>query len=234
LTPENPKEKVYFDPWVAFAREQGVEIQWGVGMSGKSFADVVGECDACITTSVGEGFGMSFLEPYAMGRPVLGRDLPEITAGFKQDGVILDQLYDRLPVSVGEVDGGFWERAVVAVNRWRKDMGVEGHVDGDELRNAWEKNGEIDFGRLDEAAQRNVIAALPLGGLAAEALCGPAPGQVAPNRETVLRVFDADSTLKRVRDVYEKIGVSNGCAYADAERVRDAFTDLKTLSMLRL
>ena len=35
-----------------------------------------------VTTSVAEGFGLAFLEPWLFGKGLLGRNLPEITVDF--------------------------------------------------------------------------------------------------------------------------------------------------------
>jgi len=39
---------------------------------------------------------MAFLEPWLVGAPVCGRNLPEITASLAEEGVVLPWSYDRL------------------------------------------------------------------------------------------------------------------------------------------
>ncbi len=53
---------------------------------------------ALVTTSVAEGFGLAFLEPWLANRPLFGRKLPEVTEGNKKAGVNLASLYTRLDV----------------------------------------------------------------------------------------------------------------------------------------
>ncbi|MDF3130500.1 glycosyltransferase family 4 protein [Kiritimatiellaeota bacterium B1221] len=234
LVPENPKEKLLFDRWVDFAHAVGISVGWGVGMSGASFQEVVSESDVCMTTSVGEGFGMSFLEPYAVQRPVVGRDLPEITAGFKADGVELDHLYAHLPVSVEDLDDTFWERALVAVNRWRQHMGLHQQCGEAQLQSAWVQAGKLDFGRLDEIAQMKIIQRLSRGKLSADDFLSVSSAAVERNAQTVSRVYNEEASLERLQVLYGKIQDVSPCEFADAARVRDAFTDLKTLSLLRI
>ncbi len=234
LVPENPKEKVIFDRWVAFAQSEGIPVQWGLGMSGKSFEEVVSECDVCITTSVGEGFGMSYLEPYAMQRPVVGRDLPAITAGFKKDGVRLDHLYSTLPVCAEDVDEEFWPRALDAVNCWRQNMGLSQNSSEENLKAAWVEDGKVDFGRLDETAQRQILSRISPGEMSVSSFLHSSAADVEENSATVSRVYNESASLSRLQDLYGKIQDVSVCEYADADRVRDAFTDLKNLSLLRI
>ena len=51
-----------------------------------------------VTTSIAEGFGLTFLEAIVFGRPLLGRDLPEITTDFRSQGINLQSLYSGLLV----------------------------------------------------------------------------------------------------------------------------------------
>ena len=55
---------------------------------------------AIVSTSVAEGFGLGFLEPWVFGKSLCGRNLPEITGDFSQHGVRLDNLYDRLELNL--------------------------------------------------------------------------------------------------------------------------------------
>ena len=121
------------------------------------FNQVVSSADACITTSVGEGFGMSFLEPYLMNRPLFGRDLPDITAGFNSDGIRLEGLYNTLPVPLDSLDPDFWPRAHHTVNRYRATLGIPSPLDLPALQTAWVTAGQIDFGRLDETVRTRLL-----------------------------------------------------------------------------
>lgn len=234
LIPENPVEKIHFDRWVAFCESENIPIKWGVGLSGKSFETVLGESDACISTSVGEGFGMSFLEPYALGRSVLGRDLPLITHGFKQDGVQLDHLYATLPVSTADLDDQFWPRALHAVNQWRQRMGLAADLSLKTLQHTWIREKQIDFGRLDETAQRHILKSTTMSYLRPENLLRTSGPEIPENRRVIADHYSPGASLKRLKDLYARLSNGNQCAYADAHKVRDAFTDLSALSLLRI
>ena len=58
--------------------------------------------DRIVTTSRREGFGMSFLESWLFGKPVVGRNIGYVTQDFKEEGLVLENLYDKLPVETPE------------------------------------------------------------------------------------------------------------------------------------
>ncbi|MBS3119317.1 hypothetical protein J4475_00680 [Candidatus Woesearchaeota archaeon] len=77
--------------FVAFDRvmENGQIKKYGIG-------DAYNMADKVITTSMLEGFGMAFIEPWYHGKAVFGRDLPLVTSDFKRRGVNLEHLYSTL------------------------------------------------------------------------------------------------------------------------------------------
>lgn len=230
LLPENPAEKVIFDQWQAFAEKQKIPVTWGIGASERSFREVVEWGDSCITTSVGEGFGMSFLEPYMMSRSVVGRDLLEITAGFKADSVDLSQLYERLPVPVDAVDADFWRRAVLQAGTWSEAMGVTAPPQENDLRSAWVQDNQIDFGRLDEPAQQEVLQRSFFDGR-------EFPFQSATlqesNRTAIEEAYSPRCMLRRLQNLYTDLEPSKGLDYAEGNAVRDSFLSPEALYLLR-
>ncbi len=57
--------------------------------------DLYSISDLVISTSVNEGFGFAFVEPWLVGIPVIGRKLPTITEDFEDNGINLSHLYDN-------------------------------------------------------------------------------------------------------------------------------------------
>jgi len=97
--PLNPIERPSYDFWKGLAADLSLPFLFEVGKAkGLTYQDNVAAADAVFTTSVAEGFGMVFLEPWLAGRPLIGRNLPEITADYVKVGVNLDTLYTRLGV----------------------------------------------------------------------------------------------------------------------------------------
>ncbi len=160
LVPENPAEQPIHQAWCQFSREHDLAVRFGVGnAAGTSFPALVASATAVLTTSVAEGFGLAFLEPWLMGRPLVGRDLPEITADFRASGVALDHLYQHLPIPLDWLgDGGLRTRMEQTWQRTLAAYGREPATDGAaEAWTQWAADGRIDFARLDETAQRQAI-----------------------------------------------------------------------------
>jgi hypothetical protein len=86
-----------FNDLVALERERDPQDptkieRYGVG-------DMVRVADLVITTSVLEGFGFAYLEPWILDRPVIGRSIPFITPDFQSQGMKLGHLYTVLFVA---------------------------------------------------------------------------------------------------------------------------------------
>jgi glycosyltransferase involved in cell wall biosynthesis len=85
-----------FNDLVALERETDPQDpakieRYGVG-------DIYGVADIVITTSVLEGFGFAYLEPWILKKPVIGRSIPSITPDFQTKGMKLGHLYTALVV----------------------------------------------------------------------------------------------------------------------------------------
>lgn len=93
--PKNPAELPAYNRWKQWCNQQGIAMKFEAGEK-IHHEELIGISDFCITTSMQEGFGMAFLEPWLAGRPVIGRNLPCVTADMKTAGIGLPGLYDRL------------------------------------------------------------------------------------------------------------------------------------------
>jgi hypothetical protein len=63
-----------------------------------SVGDLYRAADLVITTSVLEGFGFAYIEPWLLDRAVIGRSIPYITPDFQAAGMKLGHLYNALIV----------------------------------------------------------------------------------------------------------------------------------------
>lgn len=159
LAPANPAELPIYDEWKQTARELELPCRFEVGGPGAlTFMENLAAADAVLTTSLAEGFGMVMLESWLAGRPLVGRDLPEITPDFTAHGVRLGWLRPRLLVPLEwigrDVFRGAWtaayRRALAAYGR-PVPSGLNAALD------AKTAGGKIDFGDLDELQQRRVL-----------------------------------------------------------------------------
>ncbi|MEO1496027.1 MAG: HAD family hydrolase [Planctomycetota bacterium] len=102
LRPKNPVEAASFDRWRDLAERLELPCRFDTGGPVSDggyeigFQDALAAADAILTTSVAEGFGMVFLEAWLAGKPLIGRDLPEITREFKAAGMTFSGLWTEL------------------------------------------------------------------------------------------------------------------------------------------
>ncbi len=109
--PRNPAELPVHDTWQKFANCQRLPIGFDVVdrfapavSADSSFASWVDHATHFVTTSVSEGFGLPFLEAAALGKPLIGRNLPHLTAEHARHGIRTGHLYDRLLVPADWID----------------------------------------------------------------------------------------------------------------------------------
>ncbi len=77
-------------------------VGFGHDLVGRSISldDLVLGSDALVTTSLLEGFGYAFLEGPTRGKPLVGRNIPEVTGDFVEAGFPVQSLYEHLWVPV--------------------------------------------------------------------------------------------------------------------------------------
>ena len=224
MAPRNPAARPGYERWVRLARELDLAVDFEVGAdTTMPFPELLKRACGTVTTSVAEGFGLAFLEPWLAERPVWGRNLPEITAEFAAAGVDLGRLYERLEIPVDWIGR---RRLADLVERslppFRAAYGAscDGSHVGRALK-AWLRAGHVDFGRLDESLQEHVLRRVATSVAARRRLADYAPGQVpigpervAGNRDAVRQAFG----LRRYRD--RLLAVYRALAAAEPEELR--------------
>ncbi len=105
LAPINPVERAGYDRWKNLAGELGLNWHFEMGEAdGLPFPEVLSAADLLLTTSVAEGFGMTYLESCLAGKPLAGRDLPEITADFSRAGLQFPWLKSEFRIPLDWLD----------------------------------------------------------------------------------------------------------------------------------
>jgi hypothetical protein len=113
LCPATPVERRSYERWKQIAKNVAPGAVFDAGQDPSvSFSENLAAADYIVSTSVAEGFGMAFLEPWLVHRGVIARRLPTVTDDFQQCGVRLSHLYDAARVP-GDQD---WIRAAEAEN----------------------------------------------------------------------------------------------------------------------
>ncbi|WP_206678546.1 barstar family protein [Alienimonas chondri] len=249
LIPRNPAELAYHDRWKAFAEELDLPVLFGVGEEdGLSFHQNLAAADAILTTSVAEGFGMVFLEAWLAGRPLMGRDLPHVTADFKAEGLELPGLYEALTVpldwAIAEDGTGFEERFRAGCERLLKDYRRPWNESAfAEALAAKTDGGRIDFADLDEELQFAVIRRIADDPAARGEVRSietdpgrPTDGIVQANAAVVRDRYSLAGSGERLRAVYDAVLASPVGPVTGPPHPRaalDAFLDLKTFRLIR-
>ncbi len=99
LCPTTSVEKRSYERWRRVAKDLSPRAIFDAAHHPEvSFIDNLAASDFAVSTSVAEGFGMAFLEPWLANRGVIARRLPSVTDDFASAGVRLPSLYSQIPV----------------------------------------------------------------------------------------------------------------------------------------
>jgi hypothetical protein len=157
--PASERDAARYGRWKTLAAGLNLPLEFEPGLSNR-LEDLLGSSVCALTTSVKEGFGFSFLEPWTAGLGLAGRRINYVCADFEQAGVCFDALYDSLELdrSLGGYD---IERKMAETMRgiyaaFGTDMPDRITRELEALAN----RKTLDFGRLDEEAQERVICKL--------------------------------------------------------------------------
>lgn len=96
--PKNPQEIPEYEKWENFCSEYNLPVIFEAGEK-VNFEDLLIASDFCITTSLREGFGMAYLEPWIYETPVIGRNLKHLTKDFIEKKVEFRGLYDTIMIN---------------------------------------------------------------------------------------------------------------------------------------
>lgn len=244
--PENPAEQPRYRRWKQVAAGLGLPVQFEmVGPNSYGFIDLLRMADVAMTTSVAEGFGMAFLEPWTLDTPVCGRNLHEITDQFVADGLCLSGCYERLDVPldwIGEAQvrqaalSGL-ERNLAAYDRKPEPGDLE------RVLGSWLLDGRIDFGRLNEAMQEQVITRV-VRQQAQAALISPSTlpetavlvGPQAENRRILHQRYSLGQYGDWLEAIYRQVAgaPTTACDQLNGEILLDRFLAPERLILLRV
>jgi hypothetical protein len=226
LPPQNPVELASYQQWRRFAEANDMRCIFETGgPQGLKFLTNLAAADSILTTSVAEGFGLVFLETWLAGRPLVGRDLPEITEDFVRAGLRFDGLRPQLTVPTQWVGRQYLQETLESTfARLLEDYGLQGHP----LANSQEfarivADEKIDFAFLNGDMQRRVLQRVLSEATYRyeilsmnpwiDGLFGAQQGQVIEaNATTVRRVYNQQHTGRELLSIYRQL---SGCAVDD-------------------
>ena len=159
LPPNSPADIKSYAGWKIFTKEKKLNIVFEAGVT-HEFSELLMSSKFIITTSITEGFGFSFLEPWAAKKILWGRKLPDICHDFEKNNIQLDHLYTKLNVPVE------WIGRERLYEKWKSCVLIKSgifdlNLDEKTITTSFGKvtsNDLIDFGLLDEAFQKMIIS----------------------------------------------------------------------------
>ncbi len=233
--PMTPSDQVLYARWKAVAERLGLPVVFeGQTLLGRTTVDFLLGASLCLTTSVTEGFGMAFLEPWLADVSLAGRDLPQVTDDFRESGVEFSHLYERCDVPVSDSRRQAVEQAIqVAVRHCCERYQVPFQAGMAAAANAVVFSGELaDFGRLPEAAQERILEE---GTQAGVSLLPEKPEVLAKNRATIANQYSAEAYAAKLEAVYQSLLTQPACGvdFLDTRALLLEMLDFGNFSALR-
>jgi len=247
LPPRDPDDLARWEAWKSFACSSRLRAAFGAGLD-RPLVDLVRESQCAVSTSLNEGFGFSFLEPWTAGLGVIGRRISHVAADFEAAGIGLPHLYPSLGVPVASFD------AAAFAGRWKASVAAAFAAYGRSIRGSCIERAHctlagswlIDFGSLDEPAQREVIAracadsaleqeilsANPAISAIRAALPRPDPQLVERNRAIIFSRYGRESCARRLREIYRAVVREPVRHRIDREALLDWFLSTEHFRML--
>jgi glycosyltransferase involved in cell wall biosynthesis len=244
LGPTNQNYVTTYENWQAFARQHELPVHFAIGERDDwSFESIMQSAHAILSTSIAEGFGLAFLEPWLFGKSIAGRNLPEITADFTASGIQLDHLYDCLPIPSDWIDleqlhADIQKGLTEAYAAYERPLPEDAAARA--LAAISPSPGYIDFAGLNEALQQNVIervlsdpqarSQLPMLSDISTAEC------IQTNAGKIKASYSLEQYSEKLVQIYQSIRSSDNTPatqYIDPAKVLDGFLQPERFRLLR-
>lgn len=175
--PQNPEEIKHYNAWKKFCNDEKIELGWEAGTS-VDFEELLIATDVCISTSIREGFGMVFLEPWLLGTPVMGRNISYVTKDLMESGVEFPLLYDEINV---EYDQGIHDFGTLTPDQ-QKDLIQKIRHDNSEKKKIRDMNPQLN--QLFEVSGNKLIE---------------------KNKSTIKKEYSLQNYASRLHEIYRKL-----------------------------
>jgi glycosyltransferase involved in cell wall biosynthesis len=246
LPPNSPADMESYKDWKAFSADHHLRVEFDAGLN-RPFDAIVRSARYLLTTSITEGFGFSFMEPWLFEKWVWGRKLPDICADFEANGVRLDHMYTKLNVPMNWVGSeGFFDIWKRTIQNTCKLFDIQ--IDKDQIQSAYNfitADGKIDFGLLNEDYQRQVILKLLSDKAHLQDLLNLNPfllkiGKIRNekdiikiNRSAVIRNYNMSLYRQKLLTAYEAVNTHCVRQRIDKKILLAEFLDLTKFSLLK-
>jgi hypothetical protein len=218
LPPTTERDIRIYRGWMEFARELGLPVEFELGLR-TSLEESYGSALGIITTSVKEGFGFSYLEPWTAGRTVLGRRINYVCRDFERAGVQFDSLYSTLDIPMVYISA-----TILREKMEQTMMSVYKRFGIDPPRYIIKMMDEdlasrdvMDFGRLDEKTQGGIIRIVAANRRVFQDIADinpflrqlanwqPNEDVIQANRQRALEFYGREPVLKLLQETYQSV-----------------------------
>lgn len=225
LMPATPMERKSYERWQAVAEGCVENVVFNAAHhEAIQFVDNLSAASVVVSSSVAEGFGMVFLEPWLASRRVVARNLPGVTGDFINHGMRLDHLYDavQIPGSSEWLAAANRQFQGAKTNAWKdvqRDVDIA-RSQSTSNQSSGDANDWIDFARLTPSMQIEVLHRFNTdAGFAQEvrernaALCDALVTEARPavidhNRNIVATHFGPENQKQQLLNAYRR-AISN-------------------------
>jgi hypothetical protein len=218
LPPTTQKDEAIYRRWIMVAKELKLPVEFEIGASAP-LAEIMAGAVCVITTSVKEGFGFSFLEPWLADRVVIGRRIDYVCRDFEEEGVRFESLYSDINIPMAYLSLPLVkhriEHTLIAVY---EAFGLETpehliKTIGDTLLS----QNTVDFGCLDEDLQESIIRTLRSNRVVYQDIRDSNPflgklgdlsrdeALIEANKKTIQQAYGKDQIRTLLRETYRSV-----------------------------
>ncbi|QQO10790.1 glycosyltransferase family 1 protein [Breznakiella homolactica] len=245
LPPTTRKDETVYRHWKDLAESLHLPVEFEVGME-HDFSHLMGSAVSVITTSVKEGFGFSFLEPWTAGRAVMGRRIDYVCSDFEEAGVRFDSLYSSIEIPMVYLSPPVlrkkMERALSATYeafRLEPPSYVINMMADDIV-----SHNSFDFGRLDEELQTGIIRTLAANSSALRDIADvnpflqqlpewtENPDLIADNREAIMDSYGEERISGILKNTYRQVMENNVVQRLSKTMLLELYLDPLKLSLV--
>lgn len=244
--PNSPEDANSYKGWRKFSNDHSLNVDFEVALT-RDFIDLVQSAQCFITTSITEGFGFSFLEPWTARKSLWGRKLPDICNDFDKNGINLDHLYTAINIPLS------WLGEKTVFKTWeaafKKNCRLLNYppdlIDIDKGFAHITTNSCIDFGLLNEKFQKEVISRVLTGDKAIGEMAAINPDIVYKetcyynkelienNYNKVLENYNTDLYRRNLLDIYSAVVKKTVKQQIDKKKLLAQFLTPENFSLLK-
>jgi len=246
LPPNSPADFHSYTGWISFVKNKNLNVEFESGLK-NDFSKLVLSSKFLITTSISEGFGFSFIEPWCAKKVIWGRKLLDICRDFENNGISLDHLYSELFVPVEWIGkDNFYQKWKDCILKNCKLLNYDiDESSMDKIFSQVIKNETIDFGLLDESFQKKIISNIILSKngkkelirlnpyLASVGIVPDKQSLIKNNMKAVISHYNKETYKEKLVEIYKKVSNNSVSHSIDKKILLSCFLNPRHFSLLK-